>query len=173
MKIKFGENQYCNQKRWITYYRQIDFTQSVCDENSSVLVVGPGDYIVPNILKNSFGYNVDTFDISEGGTYVGDVRYFASLVHDKYDVILCCEVLEHVPFEEFNRIVTNFVNRTNKRLILSMPIHLGKGKVSPQHKWELGWGVEISDITKFLESFGKLTIKLQDRFMFFVVDINE
>ena len=172
MIARFGDNYYCNKKRWLTYYRQIEFTQQVCDKNSSILVVGPGDYIVPDIFKYNLKYKTDTYDIDKGGTYVGDVRHFASLVHDKYDVILCCEVLEHFPFEEFGAIVTNLVDRTKKRLILSMPVFLGEKKVSPQHKWELGWRVEISEITEFLKHFGEVTIKLQDRFIFFVVDIN-
>ena len=92
----------------------------------SVLVIGQGDNIVPSILRGLVMHDieVDTFDFVEDmkPTYVGDVRQLDKIVERRYDVILCCEVLEHLPFAEFAGCLQKISMLNRKGVVLSLPI---------------------------------------------------
>ena len=168
---KFGPKNYCTPKRWNTYYSQLVYTDEVCVPGDNVLVVGPGDFIVPVILSH-FKYNVDTLDIhNKDATYKGDVRNIESTIPDNrtYSAVLACEILEHIPVDDFEPTVKKLIDRTDKRLIVSVPI-AGK-EISKWHCWELGKGKTIEEIEQFLKQFGDVQVSVEmNQFCFFILD---
>lgn len=111
---------YSNKARWNSYYHQIE---EVLKNNSrSALIIGKGDGIVPNILKEQME-EVKIFDIAEDlqPDYLGNILEISNIIDKKFDSILCCQVLEHLPFENFEKCISELEKITNKQIIISLP----------------------------------------------------
>lgn len=117
--------KYVSKKRWISYYYQLQFVvDSAC---SSVLVIGKGDNIVPECLKLVYGRDdieIDTFDFDPclNPTILGDIREIDKIVKKKYDCVICCQVLEHLEFEYFEKVIKGISNICKKKFIISLPV---------------------------------------------------
>lgn len=127
MKKQVGKEHYnflfyLSKARWNSYYHQID--EVLKNNSQNVLVIGKGDGIVPNILKGQIE-EVKIFDIAEDlePDYLGNVVEISNIVNKKFDSILCCQVLEHIPFERFENCLFELKKLTNKQVILSLPQH--------------------------------------------------
>jgi hypothetical protein len=154
---------YCTKFRFTTYHEQIKLCLGC--KPKSILVIGPGDHIVPIILRHLLSNTiVDTFDIREGSTYKGDLREISNIVTQKYDCILCCEVLEHIEFEYFDSIIKQLKQITNKSLIISVPKF--NGKLCKYHKWEIDYNVTKNDI---LQIIGNSNVSMLNNKIMFIV----
>lgn len=113
-------NKYVNKSRWNSYYNQIH--EVMASNGESVLIIGPGDNIVVDLLKK-FGKRVTTFDFAPDlkPDIIGDVTKIDDIINEKYDIVLCCQVLEHIPFNRFEETIKRISLVTRKRLILSLP----------------------------------------------------
>lgn len=124
--VNFYEGGSYGEFRFEAYSHQVRETLKLNPQ--SVLVIGQGDNIVPSILRGFVKrkIHVDTFDFVEdmNPTYLGDVRQVDKIVKMKYDVILCCEVLEHIPFEDFSRCLEGMRNLLSSGggVVLSLPV---------------------------------------------------
>jgi hypothetical protein len=87
----------------------------------SVLVVGKGDGIVQDLLERT-GMQIATLDIQPDlkPTYVGSVDAIP-LPEESYDVVLCCQVLEHMPFDRFVTALRELGRVAKSRVIVSLP----------------------------------------------------
>ena len=89
----------------------------------SVLEIGLGNGFVSSFLKAA-GIQVTTFDINEElkpdvvGNLVEIDTYFEP---NSFDVILCAEVLEHIPFEFFEVILAKFKTISKKHVLITLP----------------------------------------------------
>ncbi|MBD5521486.1 MAG: class I SAM-dependent methyltransferase [Lachnospiraceae bacterium] len=125
--------RYVTKQRWMSYYYQIK--ECVDSTSKSILVIGKGDGIVPVILKQVLEREkdaaeientiIDTFDYDDRlhPTYVGDIRDLSRIVKKKYDCVICCQVLEHLPWDCFESIVQNIKSICNYKFILSLPLN--------------------------------------------------
>lgn len=116
---KWGK--YITKERWQSYYHQID--EVIKARSKKVLVIGKGDGIVPCILS-TLGIEVVTFDFDETlhPDILGDLRHIDEYVSpDVFDTILCCEVLEHIPFKYFEEILKKISLLKPKHFIISIP----------------------------------------------------
>ena len=121
-KSKYDFNEYVNIDRWINYYYQIKYTM---DNNiKNILIFGIGDGLIPTILSK-LNKNVTTFDNDKllNPDILGDIKNIKESIYKKYDCILCCNLLEHFPFEEFSIYLKNLSEITKKRLIISLPVN--------------------------------------------------
>lgn len=86
-----------------------------------VLIVGKGDDIVGNILR-SLGAEVKTLDIEEelAPDVLGRVENIP-LDDSSFDVVMCCQVLEHLPFEKVNGAVRELCRVAGRRVVVSVP----------------------------------------------------
>lgn len=125
-KEHYDFSNYVDIYRWGSYYSQV--LETVQFKPKSVLVIGVGDNIVPSIIQCvslKWGGIVDTFDFDKqlSPTYIGDVRNINEIIENKYDVIVCCQVLEHISFEYFDDILRriSFCLNLEGHFILSLP----------------------------------------------------
>lgn len=170
--------EYVNKARWNSYYKQIE--EVLKEENENVLIIGAGDRIVPNILKTKMD-EVKIFDIAEdlNPDYIGDILKIDNILDKNFDCILCCQVLEHLPFNKFEKCIEKLEKVTNKKCIISLPqqyiwswisfkipkvpvlnlnVSLPKSymkyKFNGEHYWEIGTkGYQVGKIRKILGKY--------------------
>lgn len=120
-KEHYDFNKYVNIERWNSYYYQLVNAMGGGAINS-ILLIGVGDGIVSTALE-TLGYKVTTFDFDESlkPDIVGSVTEIEKIVKQKYDCVVCCQVLEHLPFENFEKVIRQFRKIAKKRLVLSLP----------------------------------------------------
>ena len=92
--------RYVSYERWFSYYTQINEILKLGP--SSVLVVGPGDHILVQILLSK-GIEVETVDIESkfDPTYKISILEISQNIEKKYDLVVCFQVLEHLEFKYF------------------------------------------------------------------------
>lgn len=122
MNSKYSFEKYVYLTRWISYWYQIKEVLSLKPEK--VLEIGVGDKTVSNYLKNQ-GINIATLDIDEKlkPDFIGNVLKMP-FPDNSFDVLLCAEVLEHLPFEDFEKGLRELKRVTKKYVVLSLP-HFG------------------------------------------------
>lgn len=194
----FGKN-YEDEARWQSYYCQIHEVMNLKPE--VVLEIGKGSGLVSVVLK-SRGINHTSLDISPKVCPDIEGSVLELPIEDNaYDVTLCAEVLEHLPWEDFSKALSEIKRVTKRGVVLSLP-HWGwmfqlrikipllkrlnlfwklSGlKTHPQggdHYWEIGKkGFPLSKITDAIEGEGfsirKTYMKADAPYhRFFILDI--
>jgi ubiquinone/menaquinone biosynthesis C-methylase UbiE len=86
-----------------------------------VLEVGIGNGTVSNYLRNA-GLNIKTCDINPNlkPGVVSDIR---KLPFDEksFDLVMACEILEHIPFEDFEKALSELYKVSRKYVLISIP----------------------------------------------------
>lgn len=119
----YALGEYLDRARWQSYWEQIESATSIGPE--SVLCIGVGDDIVPSILERA-GIAVRRFDFEPqmGCDHVGDVRDVGRILAPaSADVVLCCQVLEHIPFADFEPTLKAVCTVARRRVVISLPYH--------------------------------------------------
>lgn len=114
-----------NKQSFVAYYYQI--SEALALKPKTCLLIGQGDNITPSVLKGLVceDMEVDTFDIVEdmNPTYIGDIVDINKIVKKTYDIVICCEVLEHLPFEKLSLCLENISKLQTKGVVLSLPVY--------------------------------------------------
>lgn len=114
-------SKYVSWERWSSYWHQLHEIDTV--RPNDVLCIGIGDDIVPSILQRK-GYAVSRFDFDPTlePDYVGCVDDVRKSVDGRiFDAVLCCQVLEHQPFEKLAHTLEQLLSITKSRLVVSLP----------------------------------------------------
>lgn len=178
----FQRDVYLNKDRWVSYYHQIKLVKE-CIDSGSVLEVGVGNHIVANYLKTR--YQVKTADIIRelNPDVVASVEDLSSFSDNSFDVSLCAEVLEHLPYDKFHTCLNELKRVSKSFVVISLPYWgytfalnlrlpmigkktlkfkisgFKKQKFNGQHYWEIGKkGFSLRKITKSMRETG-LTIQ--------------
>jgi len=118
-KGHYHRAKYDDLERFISYYYQIDLTRRL--KPASILEVGIGNRLVSDYFKRA-GFNIKTCDIDESLSpdFAGDIR---KLPFDdtSFDVIMACEVLEHIPFEDFRVALAELARVSRRFVVISLP----------------------------------------------------
>lgn len=116
---KYFSPIYDTKERFTSYWHQIDEVLRL--KPQTLLVIGIGNGLVPIYLKQR-RINVITLDIEKrlNPDIVGNVVDIP-LKDNTYNAILCCEVLEHQPYENFSKSLKEIYRVTDSYLILSLP----------------------------------------------------
>jgi ubiquinone/menaquinone biosynthesis C-methylase UbiE len=85
------------------------------------LEVGPGTFLVSDALKRR-GYDVTTcdFDPGLGADVTADVRKLP-FGDSSFYLVMACQVLEHIPFEEFDKAVAELRRVAARSVLVSLP----------------------------------------------------
>lgn len=116
----YNFKNYISKPVWSSYYHQIE--EVLNSKKEKILIIGVGDGIVPNVLKKE-GKRIITFDFAADlePDYLGNILEIEKIIKNKFECILCCEVLEHLPFKYFEKIISKLENLTEKYCIISLP----------------------------------------------------
>ncbi len=154
------EKGYDTSQRFQSYFVQINEVLKL--KPKSVLEVGIGNKTVADYLSRRIE-NVKTLDFDKelNPDIVADVTNIP-LKDNSFDVVLCCEVLEHIPFEQFQKAQKELARVSKKYIVLSLPHfshpislsfklpglkqinisiyipHPKKHKFNGEHYWEIG-----------------------------------
>lgn len=122
IELKYSFQNYVYFSRWVSYWHQINEVLKL--EPKNALLIGKGDGIVENILKN-YIKEVKIMDIDSG--LKPDITASVEKIpfdDNSYDLILCAEVLEHLPFEKFEGALKELNRTAREFIVLSLP-HFG------------------------------------------------
>ena len=111
--------QYDTKERWISYWHQIDEVVSLSPK--TVLEIGVGNKLVSDYLKK-IGLRVTTcdFDISLKPDVVADVSNLP-FKESSFDLVLCAQLLEHLPFGKFSKALREIRRVCKKSAIITLP----------------------------------------------------
>jgi ubiquinone/menaquinone biosynthesis C-methylase UbiE len=112
-------SKYDNVYRFISYYQQIE--SIIQTKPETILEIGVGNKTVSNYLKQS-GYSITTCDFDREllPDIVGDVRELP-FENNSFDTIAACEILEHLPFSDFEKTLEELKRVSKKHVVLSFP----------------------------------------------------
>ncbi len=110
---------YVDLSRWVSYYYQLEEVLEL--EPANILVIGTGDGIVVDILRN-YALKVLTLDVDANlnPDIVASVELMP-LANGAFDIVLCAEVLEHLHFEKFSACLKELHRVAGKHLVLTLP----------------------------------------------------
>lgn len=165
----YATAEYCLPGRFAAYSYQL--REVFASGAKSVMEVGPGNGVVTHILRQA-GLRVDTLDHDPEikPDIVGSVLKLP--VEDRaYDAVLCCQVLEHLPWEQFPVAVRELARVARETIIMSLPhaskhnyLHMKLPRLpairwdidrpiskermafNGEHYWELGRGFKPVDL---------------------------
>ncbi len=109
--------------RWISYWYQLREVRRVRPER--VLEIGVGRGMVNRELARD-GVAVTTLDLDPrlGPEVCGDVRRLP-FPSEKFDVVLCAQVLEHLPFDELPALLDEIRRVSRRHAIITLPCSRG------------------------------------------------
>ena len=165
----YTKAEYCLPGRFTAYAYQI--REILNSGANKVLEIGPGNGVVTYVLRQS-GIHVDTLDFDS--TLKPD--FVASVLDmpfppNSYDAVICCQVLEHLPWDSFYKAMLGISTISRTKIVLSLP-HVSKRyfvefklpmltqrlweidipvknipmKFNGEHYWEIGRGVTEEEI---------------------------
>jgi SAM-dependent methyltransferase len=132
----YFKEKYADLSRFISYFYQIDLVIDAIqkiripsNKNSDIsnrdkfkiLEVGKGNGLVSDYLKK-LGYQLTTCDIDKElkPDYEADIRKLPFADH-QFDLAMACEVLEHLPFEDFEKALEELKRVARKWALISLP----------------------------------------------------
>ena len=111
--------KYDSKERWISYGYQLK--EVLMTKPSSVLEIGVGNKLVSSYLKK-IGINLTTCDFDKDlkPDFVADVRNLP-FKNNKFDTVLCAEVLEHLLFSDFTKALNEIKRVSKNYIVLTLP----------------------------------------------------
>ena len=176
----YAAGKYAKLDRFSSYSYQIQ--EIIATNPASVVEIGVGDGVVSDYFRKNSKIEFTTSDFAEDlkPDIVADVR--ALPVDDKsYDTTCAFQVLEHLPFEDFEKGVSELVRVAKNYVLISLPHfnhplkldikvpllpeikiliqvpHPKPHVFDGQHYWEIGKkGYPASRIRSVLSKYGSL-----------------
>ena len=179
--------KYITKDRWNNYWYQISSIKEFGNARE-ILEIGPGNKIVSDLLKK-LSFSVKTLDINKEvePDYVASADNLP-LSDKSFDVVLAGEVIEHLPFERFDKILLEIKRVAKEGAVISLPHsgyifslgfkipflgwkfgiikipHFWKEKTSiPEHYWEIG--LKNYSANKIKEKIKKAGFKIVKNFI--------
>ncbi len=179
-KSHYSFEKYAFEGRFVSYYWQLK--EALALSPQSILEVGVGDGVFGNFVKQNTNVSYIAVDVAEDlhPDVVGNVLELP-FADKSFDVVCAFEVLEHLPFEQFDKAVLELCRVARTHIVISVP-HFGpmlsfslkipflpqiraalkipfpkKHIFNGQHHWEVGKrGYPVSLIRNKLSACGEL-----------------
>jgi len=113
-------SNYSHPDRWVSYFHQLDEVFKL--KPQSVLEVGVGDRVFGSFIKNNTGIIYKSVDVAEdlNPDVVGSVTELP-LKDDSFEVVCAFEVLEHLPYEQFSKALSELSRVSKRFVVISLP----------------------------------------------------
>lgn len=110
---------YDSKGRFCSYWHQIN--QILTASPQKTLEIGMGNGFVSNYIKER-GFNIISLDVDRvlRPDVIGTILWLP-FVSKSFDVVACYEVLEHLPFADFNKALSEIFRVSNSLAFLSIP----------------------------------------------------
>ena len=172
---------YAHPGRFVSYYHQLAEVLALAP--GSVLEIGVGDGVFRDYLKGNTAISYTSVDVADDlrPDVVGDVTKLP-FEGGAFDVVCAFEVLEHIPFEQFEKALGEMKRVSRRHVVISLP-HFGPPiqfmlkvpflrpiklsvkipyaqphRFNGQHYWEIGKkGYAPSKIRAILEKYFTIT----------------
>ncbi len=176
-KGHYDFKKYSDKNRWVSYFHQISETLKL--KPSSVLEIGVGDKVFGSYLKNNTAIEYKSMDLAEDlhPDVVGSINQIP-FTDNTFDLVAAFEVLEHLPYSDFDQSIRELFRVSKKWVLISLP-HFGppmqlyfkipflpkiylsfkipyykRHKFNGEHYWEIGKkGYPLKRITEDLEKY--------------------
>jgi SAM-dependent methyltransferase len=182
------------EQHWRLYWKQQKLLENYLKQDDKILEIGIGTGFTANYLKSK-NYKVTTFDIDDEKKpdIVGNIVEY-DWKSEKFSHVLAFEVFEHIPYEEFKKVLTNLKTVTdyiflslplNKKTIFSIDIKLPKLKnkhfsfsinknkiTTKNHFWEVGYkdySENFIENTFYEKGYQVLEKHKKDLFVYYVL----
>jgi hypothetical protein len=112
---------YFSPEQWLSHLAQINLVRSLAPQN--ILEVGIGNGLTSLMLR-WLGYKVTTADVNPRLRPDCNASIFGlaeALGERAFDVVLCAEVLEHLPYESVDEALTQLASVSNEWVVLTVP----------------------------------------------------
>lgn len=137
----YSYEMYMSDERWSSYFKQINEIKKIekaRNRDLNILIIGVGDGFIPLLIRFFCQSTITTFDYDAAlaPDIVGDILELSECVKERFDVILCCQVLEHIPYIELEKALEQLkvCLKDDGKCIMSLPdsgCDLGGGLVTP------------------------------------------
>lgn len=119
IKVDYFAKSYDTKERFISYWHQIHEVISL--EPKNVLEIGKGNGFVSDYLRKR-AVDIITLDIEKrlNPDIVGNILSLP-FKDNSFWVITCYEVLEHLPYEDFLKVLSEIFRTSKSYVILSLP----------------------------------------------------
>lgn len=116
---QYKKISYDKKNRFISYWHQINEIQKLNPMN--VLEIGIGNGFISKYLKDR-SLEITTLDIDKRlhPDVVGTITNLP-FIDESFEIIVCFEVLEHIPYTEFSKILTEINRVSSSYAIISLP----------------------------------------------------
>lgn len=188
---------YVDIARWNSYWHQID--EVLKTKCNSMLIVGAGDHIVKDVISK-YITNIAVVDIDPelNPTYVGSIAELDTICNEKFETVLCCQVLEHLPFSLFEISISQLAKVCTNYCVLSLPQKYSRYRIAlylrnrgrdyqivrqrknvfhsfnGEHYWEIGTkGSSLKEVMSVIEKYFEIekmyTVKENPYHCFFIL----
>ncbi len=193
--------RYGFEGRFVSYYWQLHEVLKL--RPASILEVGVGDGVLGSFIKNNTNIKYQSLDIASdlAPDMVGSVTKIPA-TDKSFDIMCAFEVLEHLPFDQFEQAVSELCRVARTHVIISLP-HFGpmisfflkipflprlqfawkipvpkKHIFNGEHYWEIGKrGYSLSRIRRALSLHGTIVSDFvpfnSDYHHFFVIRVQD
>ena len=119
IKNHYFNLEYDTKARWISYWYQIN--EVVSQNPECVLEIGSGNKTVSSYLKK-IGLEITTCDFDKNlePDVVANVLKLP-FKQNAFDIVICAEVLEHLPFKYFTKSLREIYRITKKSAVITLP----------------------------------------------------
>jgi 2-polyprenyl-3-methyl-5-hydroxy-6-metoxy-1,4-benzoquinol methylase len=111
--------KYIGNGYWSSFYYQL--IEIISIKSDSILEVGVGTGVLSAVLKGlGFPYKSLDLDPALGSDFIGSILDIP-FDNNSYDIAVCFEVIEHLPYENFQKALSELFRIANKAVIISLP----------------------------------------------------
>ena len=119
VKYWLNFSSYVTKYRYNSYWHQLN--EVFMSNPGNVLEIGVGPGVMASYLEYK-GIDIITIDLETELSPTISASVVSLPFKDKtFDTVVCCQVLEHLPFEQFDKSLAEIKRVTKKKLVLSLP----------------------------------------------------